>query len=185
MPVSIIGGEKLKAKLAEMATKLGPGKTLRVGFLEGATCGKDGASPAPQVAFFNEYGTLERMHDLGNVNTTYGPLPVGERHASAYRHIPARPFFRNMIQKNSKSWGKLLQATIKSQGYSLVGAFSLTGAVMVGQLQKSIEDFTDPGNAPSTIAAKGFDKPLEESKNMKNSASFAITDLGKGGGEDA
>ena len=188
MPVSIVGGEKLKAKLAEMAKNLGPGKTLQVGFLECATCGKDNTVSAPSVAFFNEYGTVERAQlDLDSINTDSktGPMQKGQRRAAAYRHIPARPFFRNMIAKYHKSWGKLLQATIKQQGYSIMGAFSLTGEVMVSQLQKSIEDFTDPGNAESTKKAKGFDKPLEDSKNMKRAVAYAITGLGNGGEKNA
>jgi hypothetical protein len=126
------------------------------------------------VAFFNEFGTIERTHSLSTVDTTYGPLQKGSRRASAYRHIPARPFFRNMIQKNSKSWGKLIAAAMKKLNYSLMGALSLTGEVLVSQLQKSIEDFTDPENAPSTVKAKGFNKPLEDSKNMKRAVAYDV-----------
>lgn len=174
--VSIVGGAKLQAKLAEMAGKLGPGKSLRVGFLENSTCGVDMKSPAPAVAFFNEFGTVERANTLENIEPLgQGPLQKGHKRASHYFHIPARPFFRNMIAKYHKSWGKLIEAALKKQNYGLYGALAITGEVMRGQLQKSIEEFTDPRNAPATVKAKGFDKPLEESKNMKNAVAYAVT----------
>lgn len=185
MAITIIGGDKLKAKLAEMAGKMGPGRTLRVGFLEGATCGKDGASPAPEIAFFNEFGTVERNLDLSNIESMHGPLQKGLRHAASYRHIPARPFFRNMIQKNYKSWGKLLGAILTKQNYSIEAALSLTGEVLRAQLQQSIELFTDPPNALATKKAKGSDKPLEETKNMKNAVAYDVKGLGEGGEKNA
>lgn len=45
------GGAALEAKLSELAEKLGDGKTLRVGFLEGATY-PDGQS-VPMVARYS------------------------------------------------------------------------------------------------------------------------------------
>jgi hypothetical protein len=168
MTASFKGGEKLEAKLKELMHAVAPeaGRAVRVGFLEGSTCGKNNSASAPEIAFFNEYGTigrqaLESMKDGAKPN-----------------HIPPRPFFRTMISKNSPRWGKLLEACLKHQHYSVQLALAEAGLKMHEQLQQSIEEFTTPGNAPSTIAAKGFDAPLQDSKNMKRAIWFEVVEGG-------
>ena len=154
------GGDNMKRVLDHMAQQLGSAKSVRVGFLEGSTCGENNDASAPEVAFYNEYGTVE--HKTKSGFTVYGG-------------IPARPFFRIMIQKNSPMWGKLVQAALRMSDYNTKAALSIVGMKMHEQLQQSIEEFTSPGNAPSTIAAKGFDKPLEDSKNMKRAVWFEVS----------
>ena len=171
MSVTFSGGEKMQAKLQELLTALAPDKgcIVRVGFLTGSTCGKDNSAPAPEIAFFNEYGTIGRQ-TLEN----YRPGENG----SKGNHIPPRPFFRNMITKNSPRWGKLLEACLKHQNYSVQQALAEAGLKIHEQLQQSIEEFTDPKNADSTIKAKGFDAPLQDSKNMKRAVWFEVVDEG-------
>jgi len=41
-------------------------------------------------------------------------------------------------------------------------------------MQQSIAGWRYPGNAPSTIAKKGFDKPLVETAHMQNSVGFEV-----------
>jgi hypothetical protein len=64
MSATLEGGEKMQAKLQEILKATAPelGRTVRVGFLTGSTCGRSGAEPAPDVAFWNEYGTSRRDH---------------------------------------------------------------------------------------------------------------------------
>lgn len=143
------GGAALEAKLAELAEKLGDGKTLRVGFLEGATY-PDGQS-VPMVAAANEYGD-----------------PAMNR--------PPRPFFRNMIAEKSPEWPQDIAKIAEATGYDTEKMLGLMGENIKSQLQGSIRDLMEPALSPVTIAKKGFSKPLIETSHMLNSVDYDIKD---------
>ncbi|EGQ5294910.1 hypothetical protein I4B40_002119 [Enterobacter cloacae] len=143
------GGAALEAKLAELAEKLGDGKTLRVGFLEGATY-PDGQS-VPMVAAANEYGD-----------------PAMNR--------PPRPFFRNMIAEKSPEWPQDIAKISEATGYDADKMLGMMGEHIKGQLQGSIRDLMEPALSPVTIAKKGFSKPLIETSHMLNSVDYDIKD---------
>lgn len=143
------GGAALEAKLDELAEKLGDGKTLRVGFLEGATY-HDGQS-VPMVAAANEYGD-----------------PAMNR--------PPRPFFRNMIAEKSPEWPHDIAKIAEATGYDAETMLGLMGKHIKGQLQGSIRDLMEPALSPVTIAKKGFSKPLIETSHMLNSVDYDIKD---------
>ena len=161
----IKGGETVKTLLEAMSRQLGPAKHVRVGFLEGSTCGKHNDAHAPSVAFWNEYGTVSHPKAGGEALLAPGNT-----------HIPPRPFFSTMIARKGPTWGKLCMAMLKQAKYNQTLALHGVGLKIAEQLQESIENWTSPRNADSTIASKGFDKPLEESKNMKRAVSFEVTE---------
>lgn len=141
---TLSGGDKLARKLAEIAKGMESG-SLSVGFMAGATY-PDG-TPVAQVAFWNEFGTSR---------------------------IPARPFFRSMISKESDGWPEILGKAAKNGGYDSRGALSVVGEAISDQLTSSIIGWTDPPNAPYTIEKKGFNAPLRESGHMKNSITYEV-----------
>jgi len=146
---SFSGGDALQKRLADLAQSLGDAKTLRVGFLEGATY-PDGESVA-MVAAANEFG------DPG-------------------MNRPPRPFFRRMIEEKSPQWGDDIGKIAVAVKYDASTLFPLMGERIKEQLQASIRDFTDPALADSTIARKGFDKPLIETTHMLNSVDYDVKD---------
>jgi hypothetical protein len=143
------GGDALQKKLAEIAEQIGDPKTLRVGFLEGATY-PDGESVA-MVAAANEFGD-----------------PSMNR--------PPRPFFRRMLAEKSPQWGDDLGKIALAVNYDASALFALMGERIKDQLQGSIRDFTDPALAQSTIQRKGFDKPLIDTGHMLNSVDYDVKD---------
>jgi hypothetical protein len=195
------GGAALEAKLREIAEKVGKAKTVNVGFLEGATY-PDG-TPVALIAATNEYGgtvtvpahdvTIHRKIDKSG-NFAAGSLDEeGNRvgasqfvkasrsnydtthHVDEYTvTIPARPFFRDMIQKNKGEWPAELGKIIRAADYDAEVALGRLGKHVAEQLQESIRDFSDPANAKSTIAKKGFDKPLVDSDHMLNSVDSEV-----------
>ena len=138
------GGDKLARKLAEIAKGMAPGK-LDVGFMSGATY-PDGTSVA-QVAFWNEFGTSR---------------------------APSRPFFRTMIAKESEGWPELLGKAAVSTGYNTRQTLGLIGEKINDDLKSSIVGWQDPPNAPSTIAKKGFNKPLVDTGDMLRSTTYQV-----------
>lgn len=144
---SFSGGEKLKAKLEELAKKVSTPGTLRVGFLGNATY-PDGTSVA-LVATINEYGAPSRGQ-------------------------PPRPYFRRMIAAKSPGWGKSLENLLKSTDYDTEQSLKLMGTGIKQQLQASIRELVSPPLAASTVAAKKFDKPLINTGHMLNSVDFEV-----------
>lgn len=143
---TLSGGDALKKRLEEIARSMGGG-AVKVGFMGNATY-PDG-TPVAAVAFWNEYGNGKS---------------------------PPRPFFRGMIAKESPTWGPKMANLAKATNYNGPQVLGLMGEDVKGALQQSINDFSTPGNAASTIAAKGFDKPLIETSHMINSTTYEVTE---------
>lgn len=190
MGIGFKGGEKLEEKLREIAEKAGRANTVRVGFLENATY-PNGLHVA-QVAATNEYGgtitipehdvTVNRKINSSGEFAQEGRFVKADKANFSTTHhvdeytvtIPARPFFRDMIQKNKGAWGPALGKIIQSTDYDATVALGQLGQMVKDQLQESIREFSDPANAKSTIAKKGFDKPLVESSHMLNSVDSEV-----------
>lgn len=145
--LSLKGGEALTRRLKEMADRLGQGGSLRVGFLEGATY-PDG-TPVALVAAANEFGRPDQNQ-------------------------PPRPFFRQMIAEKQGAWPKSLGAVAKASDYDIDQTLGRMGEGIKGQLQASIQKLDNPPLAPSTVAAKGFEKPLIDTGHMMNSVDYEI-----------
>lgn len=188
--VTVTGGTKVGPFLKKLSEKM-PSKSIKVGFLEGSTY-PGGTINVPTVAMINEYGaqitipahetTVYRKTNASgtgflrngkfvkkkaaNFSSTHA---VGEHTVT----IPPRPFFRNCITKNSPSWGDDAAKLLKADPDTNKVATKM-GQLIKGQLQQSITDFDDPGNAPSTIAKKKFDKPLIDSGFMKSRVDYEV-----------
>lgn len=143
----LTGGDKLLARLAEMAVKVRNPGTLEVGFLENASY-SDG-TPVAAVAAFNEYGVSSRGQ-------------------------PPRPFMRPTVAAGETHWGRDLAALLKEGNMDAATALEQMGAQIAGEIRKAIKDLKSPPLAPSTVAAKGFDKPLVDSGHMLNSVDHRV-----------
>lgn len=102
--------------------------------------------------------------------TTAGKINVGfldaERASIAFwnefgtEHIPPRPFMRQTVAESGKDWGNDLGDILKANDMDAGKALDAMGNVMKSDIQQTMRDFTDPPNAKSTVAGKGFDNPL-------------------------
>lgn len=159
---TLSGGKKFEEALLEIAKEVSKPGTLKIGFLEGNKY-PDGTSVA-QVAFFNEFGrTVKVTNDHG----------VGSELGGTYYQLP-RPFFRNMIAKNSDKWPEQIANVLKTTKYDTHKTLMLMGEEMKGQLQESIQALVSPPLAPSTIERKGFDKPLIDTGLMFNKVAYEV-----------
>lgn len=145
----LLGGERLNAVLAQMAEDLGKETTLEVGFMSGATY--PSGEPVAMIAAIQNFGAPES-------------------------NIPARPFFTNMIEKESPRWADRLDSFLQASDYVTKVALQRFGYQVALDLQDSILDFTTPGLSPVTIAKKGFPKPLIDTGHMMNSVSYSINE---------
>ncbi len=141
----VIGGKKLTLALKAIEQKITNAGVLRVGFLEGA---KDAEGmPEAQKAFWNEFGTIR---------------------------IPTRPFFRSTIARESKTWGDKLSKAVVATNYDGQRALGLLGQSMRDDIESAIAGWSTPPNAPRTIAAKGFNKPLVHHGTMQRAVDYEV-----------
>lgn len=137
---------KIKDVINKRIKQLSGSKYVEVGFMSDAKY-PDGTKVA-EVAFINEYG--DPLHN-----------------------IPARPFMRQTISKNKSDWIKNIYSSISS-GKDISQSLSFLGEKIVGDIQDSIINFSDPPNAPYTIQKKGFNDPLVETGNMIKSVTKRV-----------
>jgi hypothetical protein len=129
--MSFTGGDKLKAKLEEIARMAGKADKVNVGWLENATYPNKAGTPVAAIAAIQEYGAPKAG-------------------------IPARPFFRSMIAAHKGEWGPQLGKIIKAADYDSEVALGLMGENIKGQLQESIIATNEPALSPITVMLRGM-----------------------------
>ena len=113
------------------------GNEMEVGFFESATY--PGGEFVASVAIYNEFGT---------------------------QNIPPRPFFRSALDKNeARYWNFLASEFVKNEPAKK--SLTKLGELVRGDVIKSITQFSEPPNAPSTIKAKGSSNPLIDTGVMR------------------
>lgn len=184
--VKVVGGGKIEAALARYLD--GATKTMRAGVLEGSRY--PNGLPTALVAFWNEYGA-RIQHPGGTkyitdaivkgkfVGTRFVSNDFSGHHQTTKAHeivIPARPALRNTVAEKATRWAQVLGVALKANGGDMDKALRMVGEAAVADIKRTIGTFTDPPNAPSTIAKKGHDQPLRDSKQYLNSIAYDIVD---------
>ncbi len=151
MPVSVRVLQDTKmagvAKLGLRLRALAASRVL-VGIPEGKT-EPDGTSTA-QVGAWNEFGTAT---------------------------IHERPWLRTGITRNLPYFKRVNEANLRAvmDGRMAVGtALDILGVAAAGKVKENLIKGPWTPNAPSTIAAKGSDKPLIDSTQLVNSISHEV-----------
>ena len=147
--MQLSGGENFERALRDLSRHMQKKGAVRIGFLEGATY-PDGKSVA-FVAAMNEFG-----------------------HRAGSGYVPPRPFFRNMIAEHKDEWPNALVQLLHETEYDVELTLDLFGAGVAGQLRASITSFVSPPLAASTVARKGFAKPLVNTGHMLNSVDHEV-----------
>ena len=145
--IGFSGGTQLESYLKGISDRINEAQSVAIGFPGGSTY-PDG-TPVAAVAAFNEYGTSKS---------------------------PPRPFFRRMIADKSPNWGASIAKLAVKFDYRAGDILDAMGQGIQGQLKDSIQQFTAPALADSTIKAKGFSKPLIDTGHMLNSVEYVVTE---------
>ena len=148
--------------------------------------------PEHTVTLYRKININERMRDskTGYDSYDYGSFAKNGRFVKKYEsnfstqhtvpaytvNIPSRPFFRQMVASESPTWAAKLGNCLIASHYDADKALDMMGEDMRTALQESIKDFTTPELAPSTVAKKGFSKPLIDTSHMINSVAFELRD---------
>ena len=88
-------------------------------------------------------------------------------------NAPPRPFMRYFANYVKQGVSDIYTDEFTGVHFNYLD-ISRIGAILAGDLQDIIEDWSQPPNAPSTIRKKGFNNPLIHTRDMVNSAWYAI-----------
>lgn len=142
---------------------------------------RNGGDYVAHIAAINEYGgVLKIKPHIQNIYRSMsqnGEFKQGARFVKVGRsnfqtssfveeytiNIPSRPFFRTMVLENKSEWPAQFAQMFENCDYDAKKSLVQLGQVIQGELRESIAGWTTPENAPSTVARKGFNKPLVES----------------------
>lgn len=87
-------------------------------------------------------------------------------------HIPPRPFLRYTFDHYLDNWTELaadLAFKVFIREINFQDVFPVLGDAIVKDIKRTIKEFSEPQNAPLTIANKGFDDPLIEKGELRDS----------------
>ncbi len=125
-------------------------------------------------------GTFDTYKAKGKSSKTMSTLDTAiiNEFGAPDANIPARPFIRSTLEVKKKEiqalQTRLAKAIVNGKVKSLKDGLELLGKSMKGWIQYSIKTWTTPGNAESTIARKGEDKPLRELGKMLRSVTYKV-----------
>ena len=185
--------------IQRIATKLGSGGTVRVGFLEGRTYPASDSSEfikkmneqrlEAAVAKASTRQLLNggkvtapkprsararraRMADLG-IQTSLSVAQVAFWQNFGTKRAKARPFFSNTIDELKPTLGERLAKVAKATGFDTAKTLALMGTGIKDKIVKSIVDWP-ADNADFTVALKGFNKGLIHHGIMQRSVDFEV-----------
>jgi hypothetical protein len=183
------GGDKLQAYLDGLLARVSSAQAVKVGFLEGTTY-PDGTS-LPMVASVQEFGGSmqipARTQDLNfKINANTGKSRFAKAGKANFVQsvtipahtvtIPARPFFRSMLDQKASGWGVQAGKALKAADFNAKTALASMGELIQRELQDSIRDLQTPPNAASTVRKKGFNNPLIDHGDMLRLVNFEVKD---------
>lgn len=125
--------------------------------------GQGEPATGPQVAAFNEFGTLD-MYGISEPNNGR----VG---------VPERSFIRSTVDAQQSKYRKVIEVLFRQV---LMGeqskrkALGIIGAAVKADIQQKIVTLRDPPNAERTIEAKGSSNPLINDGQLKNSITWRV-----------
>lgn len=168
------GGNKMGEALAAIAKAIGDEATVSVGFLEGSTAGWNGPRPKGP----SKKGSRKKSDNAKGSQVPAATVAFQLEYGNKF--MPPRPFFSGMIAKQSPTWGRLIGAALKANGYNSKKALQMIGLKIKEQLQDSIINFDGPDISAATKARKQFaggeSKPLIDSHNMLNAVDFRVNE---------
>ena len=127
--------------------------------------------------FYSSYGLGGKVGGKPRRYSPMKPISVAEvASANEYGggHRPPRPFMRETLKRRAHKWRGILRDILPQYADNIKKALEHLGDVAAEDLSDMIRIWTNPPNAPSTIARKGFNDPLVDSGKMMNSVRWRV-----------
>lgn len=146
--LDLSGVKQLRRQLEQVASN-----TVDVGFLDGqAHPAEPGGLNLPSIALIQEMGAPEA-------------------------NIPERPFMSETFR--TSGWARFarnaLHTIFRGAGTDVrFTLFARLGKFVGKEMQRNIKDWSEPANAPLTVAKKGFNDPLIETGFMRDNVKHRV-----------
>lgn len=92
--------------------------------------------------------------------------------------IPPRPFMRLTMNNHLDEWAELFASEFYhaalNPNATAEDIFAKVGERMVRDMQTTMDQLSQPSNAPLTAERKGFNNPLIDTKLMRNSICYMV-----------
>lgn len=123
-----------------------------------------------------DFGVTAGVHaDAGSYPDGTAVSDVAVYNEFGTRDIKPRPFVRSTMDEKEPEYGRLIE---KLMGDYVDGRINLQeikqkfGRKMVDDIQKKILNWRSPKNEPSTIASKGFNDPLVNTRRLYDAITY-------------
>ena len=149
------------------------GGRVKVGWRENTKY--DDNTPVYKIAEIQEYGA--RIPVTDKMRRWFAAQGFPLKKTTTEIVIPPRPFIRQTADRNKKKWMWLLrEKLVKALDGKLTfeQALNQLGLRIEGDLKETISTFSEPANAPMTIAMKGKDTPLRNTGIMLDTIDYEV-----------
>lgn len=175
--VTLKGGDALKRHLNMIASRLGRGAAVKVGFFEGDRYSSDEyhftesrlKAMSPETRQFAQF-----LQGKKKFNGSVAQVALWNEFGT--KRSPPRPFMRNTVASKSPRWGNALGRALRARNYDARLALNDVGQGIVGQMRETIIGWTDPPNSKLTRELKGKNSPLRDTGFLLASVDYQVTD---------
>ena len=114
----------------------------------------------------------------GSENDNLAHAQVAQWNEEGTSTSPPRPFMRSGFNdaiksgSNDQDFRNIINAVLS--GKSSLVALKASGSAFAATLKETMRQWSSPPNAPSTVAQKGFNDPLNETGELINNVSFEV-----------
>lgn len=133
--------------------------SVDVGIIDSGKHSEGSDYTVAQIGLVHEFGAIVKLHGGKKIL------------------IPERSFMRSTLEENRSNLrekSKKAVRLIQKGQIDANTALALLGEFFADEISKKIVDIRSPPNAPATIKRKGFDNPLIETGQLKNSITYKV-----------
>lgn len=114
--------------------------------------------------------------NYGSENDNLSHAYIAALQEEGSEKIPPRPFMRVGLKQELKTDTKAFAMMIQSvaSGKSALSAAKTASPAFVAMLKKIMSEWSSPPNAPRTVADKGFNNPLIDTGELRDSIQVKV-----------
>lgn len=137
-------------------------KIKKTGSIDKALKNIKNANAKLRVGFFEGSRSLDKA-----VQNEYG---------NPAKRIPPRPFMQQTVDAYENEWADMLGDLLVKHDYDANKALNAMGAIIRGEIVDTIFNGDFAPNSPTTVAKKGFNKPLVDTGQMHRDVTWGVED---------
>lgn len=124
------------------------------------------------IATIQEYGTIIKV--TPKMRGWFGAQGFNLKKTTTEITIPPRPFMSMTYENNYRVWGANFKQLLVKNNYDVEMTLKQMGALIQGQIQKTIVKGDFQPNSALTVKLKGFDLPLRHTGEMLNAVTWEL-----------